>query len=343
MKTYVKYPPRKLQRPHARAGQEVTMSNRILYACALAGILLAGACPAGAQPAPSPATKTFKQELVADSEQFAAKVDLAAHAIENDPRLKDLSHEQRMNLIEFVAGNMLFAINHELGHALVSEMGLPVLGKEEDAVDAYAVLAMLTIGNAVSTRVLNETITGWFLDAKRNAVEGTRVPFYDAHSVDKRRAYDIICLMVGFDPDNFAAVATKAQMPADRQGTCQGDYSNASWSWTTVLRPHLRPSSHPKQKIEPKYGSGQGQYDLLAQAFRTIGMLEMVADLAADRYVWRRPITIEMQTCGTPNADWDLANHRILLCYEMAQDFADLYRGYGLTPAQEPAAKTKTK
>jgi hypothetical protein len=309
-----------------------------------------GASPAGAQPAPSQAAKAFQQELVAGAEQFAAKVDVAARALENNPRLKSLTHEQRKALIEFVAGNMLFAINHELGHALVSEMGLPVLGKEEDAVDAYAVLVMLAIGDSVSDRVLKETVSGWFLDAKRNAVEGTSVKFYDMHSVDKRRAYDIICLMVGFDPDKFAAVANGAQIPADRQGTCQSDYSNASWSWTTVLRQHLRPAAHPKQKIEPKYGSGQGRYDDLAQAFRTIGMLELVAELAADRYVWRHPIAIEMQTCGTPNADWDLQGHRIVMCYEMAADFADLYRGYGLTtpantsamtPANTPAMKAK--
>ena len=319
------------------------MPNRILYACALAGILPAGACPAGAQPAPSQTAKTFKQELVAGSEQFAAKVELAAHAIENDPQLKNLTPEQRKDLIEFVAGNMLFAINHELGHALVSEMGLPVLGKEEDAVDAYAVLNMLAIGNSVSDRVLTEAINGWFLDAKRNGVQGTRAPFYDAHSLDRQRAYDIVCLMVGADPNKFAEVANKVQLPQERQYTCLGDYSNASWSWTTVLRPHLRPAQHPKQTIDVKYGSGQGQYDLIARAFRPIGMLELVAELAADRYVWRRPITIEIQTCGAPNADWDLANHRILLCYEMVQDFADLYRGYGLTPAKEPAAKAKTR
>jgi Putative metallopeptidase len=317
------------------------MSNRMAYVCALAGILMVGAGPAVAQlQAPLSAAPAYKQQEAADILQWQARLDQAAHGLENNPGLKSLTHEQRKTLIEFVAGNMLFAMNHELGHALVSEMGLPVLGKEEDAVDAYAVLAMLSAANKVSDGVLAETISGWFLDSRRNAVEGTKVPFYDAHSVDARRAYDIICLMVGFDPDKFAAAATKAKMPADRQGTCEGDYSNAAWSWTTVLRPHLRPPGHPKQKIDVKYGSGKGQYDEIAQAFRTIGMLEIVAELAADRYVWRRPITIEVQTCGFPNADWDLGNHRILVCYEMAQDFADLYRGYGLGPAVQPAVAT---
>lgn len=187
--------------------------------------------------------------------------------------------------------------------------------------------------------MLNETVSAWFLDAKRNIVEKSRVPFYDAHSLDKQRAYDIVCLMVGFDPDKYAAAATKAQMPPERQGTCAGDYSNASWSWTTVLRMHLRPASHPKQKFNVKYGSGQGRYDSIAKAFQTVRLLETVADLADDRYIWRRPITFEMRTCGSPNADWDLRTQTVLGCYEMAVDFANLYRDYGLTPTAASAAK----
>jgi hypothetical protein len=37
---------------------------------------------------------------------------------------------------------MLFVLLHETAHALVSEMGLPVLGREEDAADAYATVTM---------------------------------------------------------------------------------------------------------------------------------------------------------------------------------------------------------
>jgi len=127
------------------------MPNRIPYvACALAGTLLTGTCSAVAQQAPLSVAPAYKQEDAADILQFEIRLEQAAHALENDPGLKDLTLEQRKSLIEFVAGNMLFVLNHELGHALVSEMGLPVLGKEEDAVDAFAVLAMLSVGNAVS-------------------------------------------------------------------------------------------------------------------------------------------------------------------------------------------------
>jgi Putative metallopeptidase len=127
------------------------MSNRILcVGCALAGLLLGFAYPAAAQPGPSPAGQAYKEELVSESLRFQARVDEVAHALGEDARFKNLTHEQRAQTVEFVAGNLLFVLFHELGHALVSEMGLPVLGKEEDAVDAYAVLAMLMTGNKVS-------------------------------------------------------------------------------------------------------------------------------------------------------------------------------------------------
>jgi hypothetical protein len=39
---------------------------------------------------------------------------------------------------EFILGNVVFVLFHEFGHALVSELELPVLGREEDAVDRFA-------------------------------------------------------------------------------------------------------------------------------------------------------------------------------------------------------------
>jgi hypothetical protein len=145
---------------------------------------------------------------------------------------------------------MLFALTHELGHALISEMGLYVLDREEDAADSFAVVGMLNVGTAVSDRVLVAAATSWFMSDKRNQTQGLEPVFYDEHSLDKQRAYQIVCLMVGSDPDRFAEAAEKAKLPEDRQGTCQGDYSNASWPWATALKPHVRSADRPKQKID---------------------------------------------------------------------------------------------
>ena len=302
------------------------MANRMGCICALAGILLAGALPAAAQVVAPQATEQAKQR----SAQFQARVEQVVKDFNNDPRLQDLTPQQRKELIEFVTGNMLFALLHEMGHMHIQEMGLPVLGREEDAADSYAITALLRIATDASHNVLIAAAKGWFLDAARNEKEHTTTPFYDEHSIDKVRAYQIVCLMVGSDPDKFSDLANMVKMPEDRQETCAGDYSNASWSWETVLKPHLRAPDQPKQKVTVTYGP-PGEYASIAQAIKTIGMLEMLADYAATRFVWRRPVGFDVKTCGQPDLHWDISNQKVLVCYEMAQDFANLYRGYGLT------------
>ena len=308
------------------------MLKRIFCVCALGGILLSAPHPAIGQPA----QPEFKQRLKAGSQQFRARLDEAARALENNPQLKDLSQQQRKDLVEFVAGNMLFVLTHEMAHALIAEMDLYVLGREEDAADAYAVTAMLDVGTEVSTQVLVQAATGWFLSDKRNQARGIELAFYDEHGLDRQRAYQIVCLMVGSDAVKFAEAAEKAKLPKRRQKTCEDDYGVASSSWNTALKPRLRGADQPKQKIDAVYGPATGRLEVIVQTFRTIKLLETVADFAAERYAWPRPITLEMQTCGQLNAYWDLDAQKIVICYELGLDFAMLFHDFGMTTATEP-------
>ena len=105
---------------------------------------------------------------------FDAKVTEAVRTLADDPRFKGLTEQQRRDRIEFVAGNVLFALVHEVGHMLIAEMGLPVLGREEDAADAFATLTGLKLGDAFSDRVLIASARGWFLSDRRNQKENIK-------------------------------------------------------------------------------------------------------------------------------------------------------------------------
>ena len=74
--------------------------------------------------------------------QIEERVNEAVRARANDPRFKGMTEQQRRERIEFVAGNVLFAMAHEVGHMLISELGLPVLAREEDAADTFALGAL---------------------------------------------------------------------------------------------------------------------------------------------------------------------------------------------------------
>jgi hypothetical protein len=96
-----------------------------------------------------------------------------------------------------------------------------------------------------------------------------------------------------------------------------------------VLKPHRRAPDQPKTKIDVVYGPAEGRIATARQVATSIRLLETVAGRAAEDYAWPNSFTLEMQSCGSPNAGWDPSTHKLTVCYELAGDFAELYRGYG--------------
>jgi hypothetical protein len=208
-------------------------------------------------------------------------------------------------------------------------MGLPVLGRMEDAADTYATLRLIRSGSNFSRRVLTDAAEGWFMADRRDHKAGDRVAYYDDHGLNQQRAYQIVCLMVGSDDQKFKDLAKETKLPEERQDSCAGDYNNARYSWDLVLKPHRRAPDQPKTEIDVVYGPAEGRAERAKQVNRSIRLLETVAEHATDEFAWPAPFTLEMQSCGYPNARWDLSVHKLIVCYELAMDFADLYRGYG--------------
>ena len=95
--------------------------------------------PAAAEaPAPAPSPDAPPEAAYrSGARQFQARIDAAALALrDSDPRLKQFSPKHMQAVAEFVVGNMLFVLLHESAHAAITQMGLPVLGRMEDAADA---------------------------------------------------------------------------------------------------------------------------------------------------------------------------------------------------------------
>jgi hypothetical protein len=281
----------------------------------------------------------FAQSVPYESEAFQERLDAASLALGSSPRFKDRSPQYRQKLAEFVSGNILFVLCHEVAHAAMTQMRLPVLGRAEDAADSFATLRLIRIGSAFSRRVLAEATKGWFLSARRDQETGDKVVYYDEHGLDQQRAYQIVCLMVGFDKDKFKDLASETRLPEDRQDSCAQDYSDASYAWDLLLKPHLRSPDQLKTKIDVIYGEAKGRLESAARAARSILFLETVAQNLADTFVWPASFTLEMQSCGFPNARWVLSTHKLTVCYELAADFAELYRAYGTPRADSGKRK----
>jgi hypothetical protein len=251
-----------------------------------------------------------------------------------------MSEPTQRDRVDFVVGNMLFVGFHELGHALVSQLRLPLLGRGEDAADSFATLALLDEGSAFSLTALVQAARGLFLLDRRDRMLGDALDFSDAHGLDKQRAFQIICLMVGSDAKRFKELADGVRLPEDRRQSCRAEYEDAKYAWHSLLKAHLRAADQPNSTIDITYEADDGKRDHYARSFRSMGLLEALAEYASSRYVLPRPITLMMKSCDDAVAWWNPATLTEGLCYEMAEDFVDLYQGYtDRTTSKTPANK----
>jgi hypothetical protein len=267
------------------------------------------------------------QQASEQQARFRAAIDEAVKALDTAPKTKKMSPQAKRELVEFVLGNTLFVMAHEMGHALMYEMNMPVLGREEDAADSFAVVTALNIGTGFSERVLIEAAKGWVLSSKRDKKQGNSLAFYDEHGLDLQRSYNVVCMMIGSDPEKYKTLAADTKLPEERQTSCVRDYKTTTWSWGEMLKPHRRAADQPKVTITVKYEDDK-KYAAQAKILRDMGLLDVLAAHAADRYVWPKPFSMVARSCGDPNATWDIGSKTLTLCYELASEFIELYLGY---------------
>ena len=156
----------------------------------------------------------FTQSATPATADLQARIEAAGAALGSIPKFKRLPAKDRQQLAEFVAGYMLFVLLHEMAHATTTQLGLPLLGKNEDAADSFAVTRLIRLGSGFyGSRVLVESGKGFFLAARRDTKTGDPVPFYDEHGLDEQRGYDVVCLMVGSGQDRYQHLADETNLP----------------------------------------------------------------------------------------------------------------------------------
>jgi len=223
-----------------------------------------------------------------------------SHAANNlDLRLERLQTEDLEDLFAFVTGNVLFALYHEGGHMLVSELGLPVPDQEEDAVDNLATVTMLSVKDADMDLWLSNAMIGWFLIADGKVGD---IPFYTEHNLDLQRAYRMLCLMAGTDEGSFGQLATDLGLPAERRAHCAAVSQQAWQSWQTAIGSRLRNSDKPAGKISIYYRMVPQDLASMEIFLKESGLLELIAEDFDTLYTLPDKVTFTARPCGEENA-----------------------------------------
>jgi hypothetical protein len=131
-------------------------------------------------------------------------------------------------------GAMTFTFFHEYGHALHRELGLPLVGRWEDAVDELATIAMIGrgLGDAAAHAAL-----GHYMRSQQPRY-GHEI--WDEHSAGGQRGFAIACLLYGSDATRYGDLAARIKIPQKRLARCVREYPHRARTWAALLRSHVR-------------------------------------------------------------------------------------------------------
>ncbi|MCF8483140.1 MAG: DUF4344 domain-containing metallopeptidase [Rhodospirillum sp.] len=238
---------------------------------------------------------------------------------------QDLSDEEVEEVHDFIMGNIVFILFHEFGHALISELSLPVLGREEDAVDALATVLLLPDDPSEETdQMVMDAMDGWFLSDDYMVNEGEDPIMWDEHGLDLQRAYQVACLIYGSDPDGFSDLADSVELPEDRRETCLDDWDQAQSAWFGLLEPHILDEGVRSKGIQVIHEPAAPGLEEAADFLRETELIEVMATEVLSRFDIPERITVATTSCGEPNAFWDAEEARITICYELADFYREL-------------------
>ena len=261
---------------------------------------------------------------------FITTVSLSTSAFAEDApampeNLAKLTEEQQEETKNFAIGNSTFVLFHESGHMLVSEFGLPVLGKEEDAVDSLSSLMLLeaedkdTFGQA-----MKDAAYGWFMSAQETENSDADPAYWDEHSLDQQRAYAMVCMMLGKDEAGYKDFAEEVEYPKDRIEQCKYEYERTAATWFGLLDPH---KVDPEQKTAFEINYEEPTDPRLAYwaaIAKEQGLLEMIEATYSGMYDLKDGIKVTAKTCGVENAFWAPGDRELTFCYELMAYYGDI-------------------
>jgi hypothetical protein len=237
--------------------------------------------------------------------------------------------------LRFITANAEFTLLHEMGHLLISELQLPVLGREEDAADQLGFMGLFLLygqqADADFYARLLDVADYWRLEAERTRGSAEQIPLWDSHSLDEQRFFNIACLAYGSDPQRLEWIVESTGLPEERALYCDREYAQVHHAVNWLLERFQRPADRPARgRIEVIYDEppvSLANAREMQAAIRASGELERVASRASAGFELPRDLTLRVSTCGTPDAWFNSVSGELTLCYELLGHFHELARG----------------
>lgn len=214
----------------------------------------------------------------------------------------------------------LHVVLHEIGHALIREFDIPVLGNEETVADAFATYYLTTCMPDRAVAVLTARTTSLMIEAREASAH---VDWSGEHDHDARRANQIAALAVAADPVKYKPVADVVGMSDDDIDDARDYGAEIRRSWRRVLTPLWMPEGTASAEARVAYDDGSVFLRrLCAPVSDGGGGLAAEVGSALSRFDWHSQVTVKFVD-GEGGAGWSRSGRTVTVNSAYVRRFVD--------------------
>lgn len=200
----------------------------------------------------------------------------------------------------YVLNNLRMTLYHEMGHAVIDQLAIPLMGSGETAADGFALmLADRLHSEAEMAEIIVDTTD---LGRAEAAVE-LFDPWAD-YQPGAQRVARAICLWFGLAPDRRGNLARALGLPPASARPCAEIGRDLRRAWEPVLD-RLKPA--PDAEATLRVGA----------TGKALRLLEKDIDRLNRAIALPRPTPLTVESCGEDNAFYYHYDDRMVICAEM--------------------------
>ena len=139
-----------------------------------------------------------------------------------------------------MVGAIIDTLLHEVGHAIIDMLEIPVLGREEDAADFFSAYILLQFPAEDAHRLVQGV--GFLMASEAQAAlekPQNLKTFAGQHGLPAQRYYNLLCMAYGSNPVTFAETIVRDRLPKERAEGCVEEYEMLQRAFSKLIMPHV--------------------------------------------------------------------------------------------------------
>lgn len=211
-----------------------------------------------------------------------------------------ISAQENTTVSQRTKDALLHVLAHEIGHAVLREFDLPILGPEEDIADDFATIYIhLTLPERAADIVAAR--------ATQNMADGVQPEMFSEYRHDKQRAGRSVCLLYGQDPDGYADLAAQFGLEGEEAANCADFATEVGRSWRRIIADYRMPEGTRVTEVgldvdDTPAAQALASEDFLEEAYILLSGID-----------WHSRVTLAVAECDGAGS-WSRNGRRMTIC-----------------------------